>query len=122
MSRRTDRLNELLRERLSTLLLREVRDPRLGGIVSVTSVEVSSDLREAKVFVSVLGTQEQMDATLEGFRAAAGYLQRNLIGELDLRRVPHLVFVPDTSIREGAEMAKLLKKARKADERLSREQ
>jgi ribosome-binding factor A len=118
MSRRTERINEMLRERLSELLLREVRDPRLKGIVSVTSVEVSSDLREAKVFVSVLGTEEEMQNTLSGFQAAAGYLQRSLIGALDLRRVPHLVFMPDTSIREGVEMADLVRKALKEDEHL----
>ena len=76
MKRRTLRINDLLRDELSQLLRQEIKDPRVAGLVTITEVETSRDLRHAKVFVSVLGSDEQRQSTLKGLVAAAGFLQR----------------------------------------------
>lgn len=102
MSRRTERVQELIREELSDMLLRELRDPRLDGLISITRVEVSPDLYNARIFVSVMSeTADQADA-IEALNAAAGFLHKELVHRLDMRRVPFLSFRLDTSIEEGA--------------------
>lgn len=102
MSRRTERVNELLRDELSDLLLREVRDPRLGGLISITRVEVTPDLCNARVYVSVMQEPEERTAAVRALNAAAAFLHRELKQRLQMRRVPFLVFKLDTSIEEGA--------------------
>lgn len=117
MPRRMERVNELLRQRLSALLQREVKDPRLSGIISVTSVETSPDLRQAKVYISVLGSAPEREAALQGFRAAANFLRRTLAEDISLRRVPELVFLPDASAEQGETMAGLLRQIRESTPR-----
>lgn len=112
MSRRTERINDLLREEISDLLLREVKDPRMSGLVTITEVDVSPDLRRAKVFVSVMGTEEEKASTFRGLEAAAHFLQRKLGKRLTLRRVPQLAFLADDSLEQGARLLKLLEEAR----------
>ena len=102
MSRRTLRINELLREELSVLLQRDVRDPRLNRMLSITSVSVSTDLKEATVHVSTMGTEEEKSD--EGLRAAGGYLRRSLSNRLSLRHIPKLEFQMDDSIEQGARL------------------
>ncbi len=108
MTRRTERLNDLLREELSWILTRQMRDPRLSVLVTITKVEISSDLRQAVVHVSVLGTAEEKQTTLEMLRSASGFLQRELKPKLDLRYVPYLSFKLDESIEEGIRMQRLM--------------
>ena len=102
MSRRTERVNELIRAELSDLLLREVRDPRLGGLISITRVEVTPDLYNARVFVSVMQEPAERTAALRALNAAASFLHRELKQRLQMRRIPFLVFKLDTSIEEAA--------------------
>jgi len=109
MTRRTERVNELIRQELSDLLKREVKDPRLGGIVSVTEVDTAPDLKYAKVFVSVLGTEQEQKQTLEGLRAAAGFLRKELGDRLSLRHVPELSFREDRSIAQGDRILRLIR-------------
>ena len=106
-SRRTQRVNDLLRDRLSELLQRGLKDPRVQGLVTITSVEVSPDFATARVFVSVLGTPEESKATLQGLRSAAGFLHRSM-DDLALRRVPDLVFIPDDSLERGARLLRIM--------------
>ena len=108
MTRRTDRINSQLREEISDLLRRSMKDPRIGGLVSITEVDVSPDLRQAKVYVSVLGTEEEKLATFEALNAAARFLQRELRRRLKMRRTPELTFMQDESLEEGARMLSLL--------------
>jgi ribosome-binding factor A len=109
MTRRTVRVNELLREEISELLQREVKDPRLGeGLITVTEVQVSPDLRHATVFVSHLGEGDH-EAVLQGLNAAAPFLHRELVARLTIRRVPELVFRFDPSIERGARLASLIR-------------
>jgi ribosome-binding factor A len=112
MTRRTERINEQLREEISDLLLRELKDPRIGGLVTITEVDVTADLSRAKVFVSVLGSPDEKKSTLKALRAAAGFLQRALRQRLTIRRMPELVFVADDSIEHGARILSLLDQTR----------
>lgn len=112
MTRRTERINDLLREEISDLLRREVKDPRVGGLVSVTEVDVSPDLRRAKVFVSVMGTEEEKASTFRALSAAAHFLQRELRKRLTIRRTPELIFLADDSLERGARILALLDQER----------
>ncbi len=106
MSRRTSRVSELLREEISDLVQRNLKDPRLeGAFLSITEVEVSADLRVAAVFVSHLGSAEERDDALAGLRSASAYLERELRRRLRMRRTPSLTFQFDPSIERGARLA-----------------
>ena len=106
MSRRTSRVSELLREEISDLVQRDLKDPRLeGAFLSITEVEVSADLRVADVFVSHLGSEEERDDALAGLQSASPYLERELRRRLRMRRTPSLTFRFDPSIERGARLA-----------------
>src|SRR5437763_4992614 len=99
MNRRAERVNELLREEISVLIQREMKDPRLGGLISVTAVETSPDFSHARVFVSVLGSEQEHDSSLKALNAGASFLRRELRTRLkSLRHVPELSFRADDSI------------------------
>jgi ribosome-binding factor A len=102
VSRRIERVNELIRHELSDLLLRELRDPRLDGLISITRVEVSPDLYNARISVSVMSETASPADALKALNAAAGYLHKELVHRLEMRRVPFLTFHLDKSIEEGA--------------------
>src|SRR5688572_27506408 len=108
-----------MREELSDLLLREVRDPRLGALISITHVEVTPDLNNARIFVSVLGDDEIQTNALKALNAAAAFFHRELKSRLQMRRVPFLVFKLDTSIAEAAEMLAHINEATRSDETLT---
>ena len=102
MSRRTQRVNELLRTELSWLLSNAMHDPRLPLLVSITRVDASVDLRHAWVHVSVMGEDEEKKAAVKMLQAAAGFLHRELMPRVELRYVPALTFQLDESIEQGA--------------------
>lgn len=109
MSMRTARVAELLRAEISELLLREVKDPRVGrGMVTITEVQVSPDLRRAVVYVSHLGTESERVDAIAGLEHSAPFLHRELARRLSLRNVPELVFRFDPSIERGARLAELI--------------
>ena len=111
MSLRTSRVNELLRAEISDLILREVKDPRVAeGLVTITEIRVSPDLRHATVFVSHLGSEEERSHALEGLQRAAPFLHRELVHRLKMRNVPELVFRFDPSIERGARLSDLIRK------------
>jgi ribosome-binding factor A len=107
--KRLDRVNQLLKEEISTLLQRELKDPRLG-FVSVTEVEASQDLRTAKVFVSVLGDDEQWTGSLAALASARGFIRNWLRQHLELRVTPELDFRPDRSMEHAAHIQALLRR------------
>jgi ribosome-binding factor A len=109
MNRRLQRLAGLLQEQLSELLLREVKDPRLTRLVSITHVVISPDLRHASVYVSVMGSDEEKVSTLEGLTAAAPFLRRELNNRVAVRRIPELSFRRDDSLEQGSRVFDLLK-------------
>ncbi len=109
MSRRIERVNALLTEEIADLLRREIQDPRLSAMVSVTGVETSPDLHNATVNVSVMGSDEEVERAMAALRHAAGFLRHEMGGRLRLRHVPELTFKLDTSIEQGARVLRLLK-------------
>ena len=105
-SNRIGRINEEIQRELASLL-RTVKDPRVHGLVSITHVDTTSDLRYAKVFVSVLDKSDVKEV-IRGLKSAGGYLRRELGRALSLRYMPELLFQEDTSIDKGTHILKLL--------------
>jgi ribosome-binding factor A len=110
--KRLDRVNQLIKEEISTLLQRELKDPRLG-FVTVTEVETAKDLRAAKVFVSVLGDERQWTASLAALASARGFVRNWLRQHLDLRVTPEIEFRADHSMEHAARIQSLLKNVQK---------
>ena len=106
--KRLDRVNQLIKEEISLVLQRELKDPRLG-FITVTEVETANDLRLAKVFVSVLGDEGKWASSLAALKSARGFIRHWLRGHLDLRVTPELDFRPDRSMVHGARIQELLK-------------
>ena len=106
MTERMRRVNEAIRETLAEAL-GELKDPRIG-FVTVTGVETSPDLRQARVYVSVLGNERKREKTLEGLESAHGVLQAKLATELRMKRTPQLAFEFDPSVQEGMRMSQLI--------------
>jgi len=109
MTRRAERVNELLREEISAIVQRDLKDPRLGGLISITEVQTSPDFQHARVFVSIMGTDAEQDSSLAALNAGANFIRRELRARLkSLRYIPELVFKPDTSIARGARLSALI--------------
>ena len=107
-SNRIGRINEEIQRELSSLI-RTVKDPRVHGLVSITAVDTTPDLRYAKIFVSVLDKSDVKEV-VKGLRSAGGYLRRELGRSLQLRYTPELTFVADDSSAEGAHILELIEK------------
>ncbi len=101
-------MNTLIRQEVSELLQRQVKDPRLGNFVSVTEVSASHDLRYAKIFISCIGSEEEKQETLSVLAAASGFFRKELSRRLRLRRIPELSFQWDDSIERGAHLLELI--------------
>jgi len=106
MSERMRRVNESVRQVLAEAV-GELKDPRIG-LVTITGVKTSTDLRQARVFVSVLGSERKRERTLEGLEAAHGVLQSRLARELRMKRTPQLTFEYDPSVERGVRMSQLI--------------
>ena len=104
---RMRRINEVLREVVGAAISSDSSDPRIG-FVTVTSVETSPDLRTAKVFVSVLGDEEEREATLDGLRSSHGVIQSRIAAETRMKRTPTLTFHYDDTIEQGVRISQLL--------------
>jgi len=107
-SPRIARLRELFKEEISVVLQRQMRDPRIG-FVSITDVELSADLRHAKVFVSILGDAEAKARTMAGLQSARGFVRTELARRIRLRYFPEVSFRVDESIERGAHVNQLLR-------------
>jgi ribosome-binding factor A len=108
MTRRIEQVNQLLRREISALLQNKVRDPRVNSFVAVTEVDTSHDLRYAKVFISHLGTEEEKKEILKALKSASGFFRHELAERIELRRIPELTFIWDSSIEQGDRIARLL--------------
>ena len=118
--KRIERVNEQIRRELTSLLQRDVRDPRIG-IVTVTDVETSPDLYHAKVFYSVLGSDEDRDSAAEGLRAAAGFLRTEIGRRMHIRRAPELHFSYDDTLKHAMHIERLLREVRASDAQIAGE-
>jgi len=112
--RRVDRVAAAIREEVATFLAEDAKDPRITRLVTVTGVEVTRDLRHAKVFVSVMGTDAERTQTYEGLASAALHLRSRVGRALRLRLAPEITFLPDQSIERAARIESLLAQIKSA--------
>ncbi len=106
--RRPDRVAEAIREEVARFLAEGAKDPRITGLVTVTAVDVTRDLRHARIFVSILGTDEEKARTLAGLHSLASHLRSRVAQRIRLRNACELVFVMDESIAHAARIESLL--------------
>jgi ribosome-binding factor A len=107
-------VEELIVREVSEILRRDVKDPRIG-FVTVTGAQVSPDLRQGRIFVSVLGSEEERNATLKGLNSAAGFVRGQFGKRVSMRVIPELTFKFDTSIARGARIHELLEQVRREE-------
>ena len=108
--KRVERLNSLLKEVISEVVMRDVRDPRMAQFVTITGVEITSDLHYAKVFISVIGTPEQKKQSLEALQSAAGFIAIQASRKVVMRYFPSLTFKLDDSVEQHIRIETLLGK------------
>ena len=108
--RRTDRINEQLKQEISLIVRDEVRDPRVG-LATITAVVTSPELDHARVYVTSLGDEKEREGIIEGLRSAAAFIRKQLSGRLHMRRVPELHFEADRVLAEALRIEELLRQA-----------
>jgi ribosome-binding factor A len=106
-SQRMQRVRNLLRAEISTVMLRRLKDPRVS-MATITDIDVAPDLKSARVYVSVYGERPHQEEAIEGLKSAAGFIRAELMKTLDLRPMPHLEFELDESLARGAHTLDLL--------------
>jgi len=112
---RSERVSELLLEEISWLIERELKDPRIG-FVTLTKVKVSRDLRHARVYVSVMGSDEERDRSMQGLRSAVGFIKMRLGENLRLKNLPDIDFILDTTLDRVRRIEELIKEIRNEGE------
>ena len=120
MSRRTERVASTIQQELAQIMLRELNDPRLTGLPSITRVKVSPDLSQADVFVTVMGTEGQKTAALNALRHAAGLMRTRLTRQMTLRVAPFLKFHLDEDLAKELELLETLRKVSEENAELDR--
>lgn len=120
MSRRTERLGSTIRQELMQIIMRELNDPRLTGMPSITRVKVSEDLSVADVYVTIMGTAGQQTAALNALQHSAGMMRTKLTKALEIRQVPFLRFHLDDQLRKELEMMDLLDQVAKENAEIDR--
>ena len=110
MIKRTDRLNSLLKEVIAEVVMREVRNPKINTLVTIKKVEITKDLRQAKVYISLLGSESEKNQTLKALRSAAGYISVQAAKKVVLRYFPTLTFYLDDTLDEEIRIHNLLEK------------
>ena len=110
------RINEEVRKQLQEIIMHELKDPRIDPMTSVTKVEVAPDLKTCKAYVSVLGSGEALETTVEGLSRAEGYIRRQLAQTVNLRNTPQIRFIADDSIAYGVGMSRRIDEVIAMDE------
>ncbi|MDD4924797.1 MAG: 30S ribosome-binding factor RbfA [Dehalococcoidales bacterium] len=118
MSYRIERVNQLIRQEISDLLLRQIKDPRLGNFLSVNEVETAADLKHAKVYVSCICTEEEKKEIISTLESASGYLHNELTKRIRMRYVPSLSFYWDNSIERASHIINLIDRVSKPEEQV----
>lgn len=111
----------MIKREATSIVQEELKDPRLG-FLSITQVKMSPDLRYAKIFVSIMGTQEEKRQTIEALTGAAGFIRNHLGKRVRMRYIPELSFAHDESLEQAASMYRLIEQVRKQDESLHKEE
>ncbi len=110
MKNRTDRLNSLLKEVISEVIMREVRNPKMNTLVTVKKVDISKDLHNAKVYISCLGSETEKKQTLRALQSAAGFISVQAAKKVVMRYFPHLTFHLDDTLDDEIRINTLLEK------------
>jgi ribosome-binding factor A len=113
---RSERIAEEIRNEVSLMLAGELKDPRLANAINVTEVRVTPDLKHVRVYVEVLGSEKDRQATIDGLEAASGFIRHELVERLRLRRAPEVFFVSDRSEEYGRHIEDLLKQTKHPEE------
>lgn len=108
MSFRLNRLAEEIKREVTDILQTQLKDPRVSKFASITGVELSKDLRHAKIYVSVLGSEEDQNKTLDGLTSATGFIRSKIGNRIRLRYIPEIIFHLDPSIQKGIKITQLL--------------
>lgn len=116
MRQRQERLSALIREEVSEILLRRVKDPRISSFVVITEVKLSKDLRYAHIYVSVYGSEEDKKRTMIGLESAKGFIRSELGKDLRIRFIPEIFFELDESLEKGDRILRKLKELGLEDE------
>lgn len=114
MTTRQEKVKELLKSEISEIIRRELKDPRLG-FVTVTDVEITPDLRSAKVFISIMGNKTQKSDGMKALRSAAGFIRSEFAKRASMKVTPEIVFMEDTGIERGSRIFELLEKIKRED-------
>jgi ribosome-binding factor A len=109
--KRADKVGDQMREEISKILLKELKDPRIG-FVTITKVAVTDDLRNAKVYYSVFGGEQEKEDSFQGLESATGYIKRELGRRMRLKYMPEITFLFDDSLEYGAHIEELLQAAK----------
>jgi len=120
MIKRTDRLNSLLKEVLSEVIRKDVKNPHVSNLITITEVDITKDLHHAKVYISVIGTDKVRKETIDALQSAAGFISKAASKKVVMRYFPALTFILDTTVDKQMKIDSLLKKIEK--EKQSREQ
>ena len=118
MAHRIERVNQLIRREISELLLRQIKDPRLGSFLSVNEVETAADLKHAKVYVSCICNEEEKKEIMSTLESASGYLHNELSKRIRMRYVPSLSFYWDSSIERASHLLNLIDSVSKPEEQV----
>ncbi|MEK6591212.1 MAG: 30S ribosome-binding factor RbfA, partial [Nitrospinota bacterium] len=105
--KRSERVSELMREEISSILMRELKDPRIG-FITLTRIELTQDLRNAKIFVSIMGGEDEKKNTMKGLESASGFIKWELRKRLRLKIIPEIIFKIDTSIEHSDKISRIL--------------
>jgi ribosome-binding factor A len=116
MTKRTERLNSLLKEVISEVIRLNVRNPQVAEFIAVTEVDISKDLHHAKVFISVIGTEKERKETIDALESAAGFIGVHASKKVTMRHFPTLTFRLDTSVDKQMKINSLLKKIHAEEE------
>lgn len=112
---RAGRINEEMKKEISNIIRSDIKDPRLSAMVSVTNVDVTKDLRYAKVFISVFGNEESKNATLTALKSSAGFIRREVGHRINLRYTPEIIIELDESIERGMHIDELIHSIREKE-------
>ncbi|NLX61751.1 MAG: 30S ribosome-binding factor RbfA [Tissierellia bacterium] len=113
--KRLSRIAEEIKRVVSQLIQREIKDPRISPLTSITKVEVTNDLSYAKIYISVMGNDEDKENTLTGLKSAKGFIRREIGNRIDLRHAPEPVFYLDESIEQSLYISKLIEEVNRED-------
>ncbi len=110
-----ERVNQAVQKELSNIIRNEIKDPRVGIMTSVTAVDVATDLKTCKVYISVLGDENAKEETMKALDKAEGFIRKSLASNLNMRNTPKLTFIADNSIEYGVKMSAMINEVMEKD-------